>query len=136
MGAAAKEHIPALGSLLQDPDRSVRDAAARALGAIGAPAKEPAPALETLLRDPAVRWPAAQALEAMGPLNINDIVNVLSPVYDDAQQAGILRFLAHFLGGGDKEAEIVVQWLGRPDRYPEKVTHADSVAAVQVFKKI
>jgi hypothetical protein len=136
MGAAAEEQIPALGVLLQDPDSSVRRVAASALGALGPVAREQAPAMVMLLQEPAVRWNATKALEGMGPLNINDIVKVLSPVYDDAQQAGTLRFLAHFVGGGDKEAEIAIQWLGRPERYPEKVTHADGITTLQVFEKI
>ena len=52
LGPAAKDAVPDLVKLLDDPDEGVRWAAASALGGIGPAAKDAAPDLVKLLKDP------------------------------------------------------------------------------------
>jgi HEAT repeat protein len=53
MGSDAKDAVPHLVKLLDDPDESVRKAATRTLGRIGPPADQAVPALvRTLLQPP------------------------------------------------------------------------------------
>jgi HEAT repeat protein len=52
MGADAKDAVPQLVRLLDDPDPAVRKAAARTLGRIGPAAQEAVPALMKSLLEP------------------------------------------------------------------------------------
>src|SRR5262249_40847392 len=69
------ETVPALIDVLRnDPDKSVRAAAASALGLMGPRAKEAVPALREALRDEdtEVRGRSAQALEEIDPKAAGD----------------------------------------------------------------
>jgi HEAT repeat protein len=69
IGPAAKDAVPELVKLLNDPDTGVRWAAVIALGSVEPGAKDAAPELVRLLKDPDgyVRRAAASALQGIGP---------------------------------------------------------------------
>jgi HEAT repeat protein len=58
MGPSAREAVPALTAALRDRDRSVRQAAVKALGAIGPDASSALPALEREIKRES--WPEAE----------------------------------------------------------------------------
>ncbi|MGH8069560.1 MAG: HEAT repeat domain-containing protein [Candidatus Entotheonellia bacterium] len=136
MGEAAKEQAPKLVKRLQDPHRYIRFDAAEALGTMGEAARHQIPEIVGLLKDPDkyVHHAAAQALRNIGPLDVNSLLHILNPVYDDVSRLADIRFLVHFLGSGEQEAEILMQWLGWPDQTPETLTHDDGVNTLQVFE--
>ncbi|MCC5667696.1 HEAT repeat domain-containing protein [Nostoc sp. CHAB 5784] len=133
----AKEQIPQLVLLLkQDPDSSVRKAAAEALGQMQA--KEQIPQLVLLLKqdpDSGVRKAAAEALIKLERQDLPVVVQVLDSVHSYPSEVGQIRFVAHFLGGGKPQVEILMQWVGRPKMRPEKPTHDQGVEVMEVFKE-
>ena len=132
---ALKEYVPKIADLLDD--KPVRLAAVEVLGSMGPAAKAYAPKIATLLED----FPTEdshilpETLTAMGPLDITGIPYILSPIYDTKSRAGELRFLAHFLGGGEQDVESFIRWLGRPDQYPLSVSRDDGIKTLEVFAK-
>jgi HEAT repeat protein len=70
LSQATKEDLPALLTALKDPERSLRIAAARALGKVGSLSPDTLAALLTALKDPDryVRIAAARALGTVGKL--------------------------------------------------------------------
>lgn len=134
IGALDKELAPEIAALLDDKD--VRFAAVEALGELGPAAKEYAPHVAALLKDVAEDDAyTIEALKAMGPLDITTIPYILSPIYDTRSRAAELRFLAHFLGGGEQDAKTFIRWLGRPDRLPLTVLRDDGVRALEIFAR-
>jgi HEAT repeat protein len=117
MGAAAVPHAPAIAALLRDSDRSVQMEAARALGAMGAAAAPHAPAIAALLQDSdsGVQWVATQALEATGELDIESIIRILDPLYNDFLRAAELQLLAYCVSGGKERNITLITWLGRDE---------------------
>ena len=140
IGEYAKDQAPHLGELLRDPNKDIRRTAAEALGKIGKYAQEQAPRLGKLLHDPDsdVRRVAATALIAVGPLPMESIPDVLSVSYEDSSRVGKARFLAHFLGAGNSEIEILIAWLGEPVKRPLAAlaeNHDQAVKTLNVFQQ-
>jgi HEAT repeat protein len=136
MGEEAKEYAPKLVELLKDSDTNVRRSGAIALGLMGEAAKEEAPKLLELLKDSQsdVRIAAAESLKEMGPFgDIETTLRILDVIYQYPSEATKLRFLAYFLSGGENEAVDLVQWLGLPKTYPERLTHEEGVEILKVF---
>ncbi len=129
----AKEQAPKLVQLLKDSDSNVRSAAAYALGQMQA--KEQAPKLVDLLKDSDsdVRNAAAEALPKLGQQGLPVIVQVLDAVQEYPSEIGQLRFLAHFIGGGDQNVETLMQWVGKPKTRPEKLTLDQGRKIMQLF---
>jgi HEAT repeat protein len=129
----AKEHAPKLVELLKDSKSDVRNAVAYALGQMQA--KEQAPKLVPLLKDSdsSVRYAAAYALPKLGQQGLPVTVQVLDTVQEYPSEIGQLRFLAHFIGGGDQNVETLMQWVGKPKSTPEKPTLEQGRKIMQLF---
>jgi hypothetical protein len=78
---------------------------------------------------------ALPQLKNLGPCNLKTIIQVLNPTYKYASNSAEIRFMAHYLGGGDQEIEIIMQWLGKPRSQPKRLTHAQGVKVLKVFEK-
>jgi HEAT repeat protein len=127
----AKEAVPQLLTLLTDPVASVRGAAAEALGRLGA--REAVPQLLTLLAHgaPSARHLAAAVLEGLGP---GSPLPFLKLAYEEPESIYDARWLAHYWGGGDKRAEILCEYLGRPSSSPElPKARADALLVLDVL---
>ncbi|MEH2077551.1 MAG: HEAT repeat domain-containing protein [Nostoc sp.] len=131
----AKEQVPQLVLLLKDSDFGVRSAAAEGLGKMQA--KEQVPQLVLLLKDSdfGVRGAAAQALMKLGQQDLPIVVQVLDSVHSYPSEIGQIRFLAHFLGGGEPEVETLMQWVGKPKMPPQKLTYNQGVETMKIFEK-
>ncbi|MGJ5634609.1 NACHT domain-containing protein, partial [Nostoc sp. CALU 1950] len=83
-----------------------------------------------------VRSIAAEVLEKIEQLNLNDVVVILDSVYY-ADQLGVAhwRFLTYFLGGGTDEVKTLLTWLGKPKAIPDQLTHAEGVKTLLIFRQ-
>ncbi|MBN3926869.1 HEAT repeat domain-containing protein, partial [Nostoc sp. NMS4] len=130
-----KEQVPQLVLLLKDSDSNVRSAAVQALGKMQA--KEQVPKLVLLLKDSDfnVRKATAQALMKLGQQDLPVILQVLDSVHSYPSEINQIRFLAHFLGGGEPQVETLMQWVGKPKMPPQKLTYNQGVETMKVFEK-
>ncbi len=87
LGPAAKDAVPALVAVLDDPDVQVRATAAIALGRIGSDAKDAVGKLIGLLEDATelVRWTALIALGDIGPAASPAVPSVIRKLRDEAE---------------------------------------------------
>ena len=110
----AKEIAPQIALLLKDSQSYVRNSAATALG--GMKAKEFAPQIALLLKDSDsdVRYSAATALPKLEKQGLPVTVQILNAVHYYPSEINRLRFLAHFIGGGEQDVETLMQWIGKP----------------------
>ena len=131
----AKEQAPKLVELLKDSDSSVRSAAVSALGQMQA--KEQVLKLVELLKDSdqGVRYAAAPALSKLGQQGLPVVVQILDAVQQNSYEIGELRFLAHFISGGEQEVETLMQWVGIPKSRPEKPTLTQGRNIMKLFDK-
>ena len=136
MGESAASQAPKIAELLNDPNRRVRYDAAEALGQMGESAASQAPKVAELLKDPEsdVRAAAARALGQMGKLDITTTVLILSAIHNYPQEIELLRFLAHYLSGGDSLNHTLVYWLGRPDLRPSKLSRQKGKLVLKTFR--
>ena len=137
MGAAAKDQVPLLAERLGDELGHVRSAAAEALGAIGVAAMNQAPLLAKVLFDEndEVRVAAARVLSAMGPFNPDFIPAILTHSHQNLSRTSEVRFMAHFLTGGDYRAEILLEWLSAPIEVPLSRAEKNDEYARAVLKR-
>ena len=128
-----KDLVEQFAKQLEDKELDSRKAAAYALGQMQA--KEQAPQLVPLLKDSdfSVRSAAAEALPKLGQQGLPVIVQVLDAAQEYPSEIGQLRFLAHFIGGGDQNVETLMQWVGKPKSTPEKLTLEQGRKIMQVF---
>ncbi|MEH2310747.1 MAG: HEAT repeat domain-containing protein, partial [Nostoc sp.] len=132
----AKQQIPQLVPLLIDDSHpTARKGAAQALGKMQA--KEQVPQLVPLLKDPdsGVRGAVVEALMKLGQQDLPVVVQVLDSVHSYLSEIGQMRFLAHFLGGGEPQVETLMQWVGKPKMPPQKLTYNQGVETMKIFEK-
>ncbi|MEH2339683.1 HEAT repeat domain-containing protein [Nostoc sp.] len=131
----AKEQIPKLAPLLTDSNGYIRKAAADALGEMQV--KEQVPQLVSLLKgsDYEVRKAATEALMKLGQQDLPVILQVLDSVHSYPSEIDQIRFLAHFLGGGEPQLETLMQWVGKPKMPPQKLTYNQGVETMKIFEK-
>lgn len=94
--------------------------------------------LVELLREPQERKAVVEALINKGPLSIELILGVLSASYEDSSRIGEIRFLAHFLGGGNPDIEALTAWIGEPITRPTTAisqNHDLAVKTLHVFEQ-
>jgi hypothetical protein len=140
MGEHAKGQAPKIAALLDDPSEDVRLASIIALGAVGGDAHIQTSRIAESLTNPSsgMREAAATTLGAMGPFGISTILSVVSGTYLHADLIGELRLLAHFLGGGEEDVELLLAWLGRPAVRPAGAAVSDrdqTLAILRTFLK-
>lgn len=167
LGLVAKNQTPRLlEAQRHDPALSVRSAAAIALSKLGEPLKDklgyvipvtqsPPTVLRltfvpdtlnkteiskliALLRDPFEKKAASEALIKKGPLSMKLILEVLNVSYEDSFRLSEVRFLAHFLGGGNPDIETLTAWIGEPITRPTAAigqNHDLAVKTLHVFKQ-
>ncbi len=84
-----------------------------------------------------VRNTAIKALKKSGKQDLPVILQILDATYQysDVKDIAQLRFLAHFLGGGNQEVETLMQWVGKPKNTPQKLTYEQAKNAMQSFEK-
>ena len=136
IGPEAQSAVPSLIKLVKDSDTNVRLAAAEALCQIGTEAKTAVPSIIGVQKY-LNRWNRSgrfHGLIQLGPIDYTTIPLILNYIDADTANAGQYRFWAHFMAGGDSDAETLIAWLGRPRRYPEK-THSNAVRLLEVFNK-
>ena len=136
MGPAAKDQIPELVKLLQHSNLPIVAAAVQALGAMGPAAKDQIPELVKLLHIYPHPSLVAALMNVQGeePLNLRIILSILSIVYDNSSRVGEVRFLAHFLGGGEPHTEIITAWLADPMTRPTAPIGQNHDLAVKTLK--
>lgn len=135
----ATEFAPQVAELLKDP--ATRYGAVKALGEIKA--REFAPQIALLLKDSSrnVRTAATRAIRKLGKqdlpviLQILDAINAYNTNSDDLERIAYLRFLAHFVAGGNQDVETLMQWLGKPKTTPQKVTYQQARKVMELFDK-
>jgi S1-C subfamily serine protease/HEAT repeat protein/ribosomal protein S27E len=105
MGERAKDAIPSLLKLLNDPDEFTRRMVASALSKIGLPAKSDVPLLAKSLGDPSVdlRRYAATTLEKMGS-DSRGALNEMAAALSD-NDPGVRQALARALGRFGRDAK-------------------------------
>ncbi|MEH2042594.1 HEAT repeat domain-containing protein, partial [Nostoc sp.] len=142
LGEAAKPYVKDILDILKDKtvDSNARSVAASVLGNLGEAAKPYVKDILDFLKDKTVdfgiRSGAASALEKIEQLNLNNIVVILDSIYYAGQsEFARWRFLTYFLGGGTNEVKTLLTWLGRPKTIPDKLTHAEGVKTLDVFRQ-
>src|SRR5262249_22759290 len=64
--------------------------------------------------------PMVEALTEFGPRPLADLVTVLGSLTGkDDLRVGWIRWRAHYLGGGDPGAELLLRWLASPAQQPQ-----------------
>jgi len=90
------------------------------------------------------------ALPNIGEVDVKLISHILNPLYDCRKTSSVAnifsgfssafshpRFLAHFLGGGKPEMEILLKWIGEPDNNrPETITYEEAKKTLAVFESV
>ena len=141
-GEHSGEQIPLLAELLNDDDADTRKAVARVMEGLGEHAKEHAPLLAERLSDDREYWfvrnAAVRSLEALAPLPLRYMPSILVHRYNNPSRTGEIRFLAHFLGGGSREVETLLAWLGGPSVDPmnKLKNREDADETLSVFRKV
>ena len=144
----AKEFAPKVAQLLKDNNSRVQNAAARALKEMKA--KEFEPQIAQLLKDSEWgalhklfldnRSTAARTVAKLGKQDLPDILQILDFIstYNtnyDLRSIGQLRFLAHFVGGGNQDVKILMQWLGKPKTQPQNLTYQQGKKVMELFEQ-
>ncbi|KST66441.1 HEAT repeat domain-containing protein [Mastigocoleus testarum] len=133
----AKEFAPQIALLLKDSKSSVRNSAATALGEMKA--KEIAPQITLLLKDSDsfVRDFAARALPKLEKQGLSVTVQILNAVHYYPSEINRLRFLAHFIGGGEQDVETLMKWIGKPKvkTTPNDLTVAQGRKIMKLFER-
>ncbi|MBG1271096.1 HEAT repeat domain-containing protein [Nostoc sp. WHI] len=149
LGEAAKPYVKDIADFLKDKTVDstvrgnvavVRGNVAVALGNLGEAAKPYVKDILDLLNDktvdPNVRSVVAQALGKIEQLNLNNIVVILDSVYYAGQsEFETWRFFTYFLSGGTDEVKTLLTWLGTPKAIPDKLTHAEGVKTLEIFRQ-
>jgi HEAT repeat protein len=135
-----KDESPNIALLLNDwKDPQVRSYALNALRDMGEDARDQIEAIEEQLgdSDTSVKTAAAQALEELGPLENPEILKILNITYEaDRNEAYTYRYQAHYLGGGKKEAEMLIRWLGRSQEdISQNLSKAEVVETLQLLSR-
>lgn len=111
----------------------------RALEALGEmKANNHALAVASLLSDldARVQETAIKVLPKLGPLGKAEVVRALDAVWVYPAKVGKLRFLSHFLGGGDKDIELLMRWLGDSKNEPPQLSYEEGIAVLEAFKQV
>ncbi|OUL21367.1 hypothetical protein BV372_31770 [Nostoc sp. T09] len=100
-------------------------------------AKDFAANVAALLKDADsnVRSAAANALPKLAPQGLPAIVQVLNAVRYYPSDVNQLRFLAHFIGGGNQDVETLMQWVGKPKTTPKNLTADKGRKIMELFKQ-
>ena len=141
LGENARHHAPALAARLRDRPWQVPVAAAQALGRLAEHAELQAPLLADRLNDEneEVRRAATQALRKIGPFPVTFLPSILIHRYYDVSRTGEIRFIAHFLGGGSREGEMLLHWLAAPKSTPLdalKGNHPKALETLALFERV
>ncbi|BAY90069.1 hypothetical protein FDUTEX481_05158 [Tolypothrix sp. PCC 7601] len=129
----AKDIAANVATLLKDSQSYVRSAAASALGQIQA--KDFAANVAALLKDSDsdVLSATLEALLKLGKQGLPVLVQVLDIVQKYPSGVSQLRFLAHFIGGGDENVETLMQWIGKPKTKPNDLTPDKGREIMELF---
>jgi HEAT repeat protein len=135
----ANSQVSEIVKLLEDPNSQIQIAARQKL--ITMSAEELEKVREKLFNlfinsgNKYIRRDIARMLAKTHPFGMEAALQIISPVYRDESLIGELRFFTHFLTGGDKDVEIVLQWIGKPQNTPERLTHEQGVKTLKVLEK-
>ncbi len=131
----AKDYAANVAALLKDSNSGVPRVAAYALGQMQA--KDIATNVAALLKDSdsEVRRVAAYALLKLAPQGLPVIVQVLNAVRYYPSDVIQLRFLAHFIGGGDQNVQTLMQWVGKPKTTPNDLTANQGREIMELFEE-
>lgn len=141
LGSVAKDHTSHVAELVKDSSTQVLEDVAFALGRIDPSCPTALSPLFYLLdnAEPSVHRAAAEAIAQCAPLLDTthrevSVWSLIAMAHADPRRTGTLRFLAHLVGAGAKEAETLLTWLGNPIVYPEGLSRADAVQALLVLE--
>ncbi|MBD2456062.1 HEAT repeat domain-containing protein [Nostoc sp. FACHB-87] len=148
LGQAAANYVPDIAQILKD--EKVNSRVASALGNLEQAATPYVPDILKFLKDEKVnsevRGSAAVALGKIRQLNLEEVVVVLSYVYEPNQKFfesysennnfEFWRFWSYLLGGGDEQVKTLLTWLGRPKTTPDKPERAQAVKTLEVFRDV
>ncbi len=118
MGEAGNEYIPELAKLLSDEDPDVRGTAAAAIGQMGEAAKEYLPDIIKLLseQDGNIREIVIEILISQTRVDLQLTLLIIEQTGkihpSDIPQ---IRFTGYITGGGNREVNTLLQWLGKPN---------------------
>src|ERR687893_818098 len=71
----------------------------------------------------------------MGPLSTAAILPILNITYAYGDRVGELRFLAHWLAGGDEGIETLMLWVGQPAQRPD-MKDINLLRTLRIFDKV
>ncbi|MBE8998709.1 HEAT repeat domain-containing protein [Nostoc sp. LEGE 12447] len=122
-----------------DPENTYKSNAIYALRNLGKVAQPYIKDIINIIKDKSfdtsLRYSLASVSGEIEQLNLSNVVVILDNVYyvgqSDAEQ---WRFLTYFLGGGTEEVKLLLKWLGRPKAIPDKLTYAEGVKTLEVFR--
>lgn len=126
-----------LADLLNDPDRSVRNAAVRALGFAGVAAKAHFSRLVAMFNDdPEVPpFAAARSILQISPLTSSELSSLLNQAYQNEELLPLVRLTAHGASGGQRDNEILIGLLDQKGESAKAVLKAGEVPrAIQLLQ--
>ena len=71
----------------------------------------------------------------IGCLGREGLISIIATLYSDKSDHHKCRFLAHYVGGGKKEAEILIQWLGKYEKSPIEQRKEEKKRENQLFSE-
>jgi HEAT repeat protein len=136
MGVIPLEYIPRILALANHKNLHVRRMALKVLKNQGKLPHEYIPGITNFLNktSPGDYSRAAGVLLNQGKIDFKLLPYILNSVYHNASLSDEIRFLSHFLGGGEEKVEILLKWLGEPgNNYPKELTHDEARKTLTVF---
>lgn len=137
LGNLPVDRIPQISKFIKDYEYAPRYLAAEALEKLGKIPHKYIPYIVTFLidEDPYIRKTAAKILSNQGKIASKYIVYILDPIYKRSAFSSEYRFLVHLLGGGNRQIETLLKWLGEPkENYPQNFTKKEAIETLTAFK--
>ena len=134
MGEHAKDQAPLLAELLNNDDEDIQIAALRALEKLAEHAVPYASHIIPLLgSSQSVRKVARSTMRGLGPISVKLIPSLLVHRYHQTSRTGEIRFLAHVLGGGQEDQEILLAWIGGSSATPSDLMMSELHSARKIL---
>jgi len=129
LGKRAEIYTSQIGDCLKDDDPNVRRIAIDALDKFKDTGKSNILEFIDPLKDddPDVIYAIMKTTDNPEKNKFTIVWHILNTIYKTPSKTVELRFLAHFIGGGNDEIEIALKWLGEPENnYPKILTYKET----------
>jgi uncharacterized protein (UPF0147 family) len=142
LGDASKPYVKDILAFLKDEkvDTYVRGSVASALGNLGDAAKPHMRDWAKLLGKLFLESSRGDRIEfqtvivKLGGLKLPDSLPVVNAIYANTPQLQQGRFLVKTATLGDKDAVILLNWVGKPKTIPKKLTHDEAKTTLKIFQ--